>query len=96
MKKIYTLEFLDDTKIDIYDNTVITGIVNDDVKEIFYSKVVYEDNWNGDYNSPKSLSTHDIHIGVMGFFTSIDMFFIQNDEYGHKAFKSSSIKSIQF
>lgn len=96
MKKIYTLEFLDGSKIDVYDNTVITGIVNDDVKETFYSKVVYEDNWNGDYKSPKSLSTHHIHVGVMGFYSSVDMFFIQNDEYDHKAFKTTSIKSIQF
>ena len=96
MKKIYTLEFLDGSKIDIYDNTVIAGIVNYDDEETFYSQVVYEDNWNGDNKSPKSLSTYDVHIGVMGFYSSVDMFFIHNDEYNRKAFKTSSIKAIQF
>lgn len=96
MKKIYTLEFVDGSSIDIYDKTVITGIVSYMIKDDFYSKVVYEDNWNGDYKCPRTLSTYDIHVGVMGFYNSIDMFFIQNDEYNRKAFKSSAIKSIQF
>ncbi|MFQ3853678.1 hypothetical protein [Staphylococcus parequorum] len=96
MKKIYTLEFLDDSAIDVFDETVITGIVNYDDEDGFYSKIVYEDNWNGDYNSPKSLGTYDIHVGIMGFYSSVDMFFIQSDEYSYKAFKTSSIKSIQF
>ncbi|GEQ05555.1 hypothetical protein EKQ61_11000 [Staphylococcus gallinarum] len=96
MKKIYALEFLDGSTIDIYDETVISGIVNYDDENGFYSKVVYEDNWNGDYKSPKSIGTYHIHVGVMGFYTSVDMFFIQNDRYDHKAFMTSSIKSIQF
>ncbi|MEX2947914.1 hypothetical protein ABH521_003685 [Staphylococcus warneri] len=96
MKKVYTLEFLDGSTIDIFDETVITGVVNCDDENTFYSKVVYEDNWNGDHNSPKSLSTYHVHVGVMGFYTSVDMFFIQDDRYDHKGFMSSSIKSIQF
>ena len=96
MKKVYTLEFLDGSTIDIFDETVISGVVNCDDENTFYSKVVYEDNWNGDHNSSKSLNTYHIHVGVMGFYTSVDMFFIQDDRYDHKAFMSSSIKSIQF
>lgn len=96
MKKLYTLEFIDGDKIDIYDNTFITGIVSCDDENNFSSKVVYEDNWNGKNDSPKSLSTYHIHVGIMGFYSSIDMFFIQNDKHDYKAYKSSAIKSIQF